>query len=297
MDKISFLELFRIYIAYNTKAIDKFEKKKSGTIKAYGCKYKVLNEFLISKVLVKIKAINFDMEVSKSLSEWLIEKKYGHNYSVRVREICRLVLQHGAINSLISTNPLSFLKLKRSPPKKPPYFNKDQMKSFELYTSSSSLKTKAAHMFLIQLHSGFDYGDFNEVGRHLKVLHRGQFYIVKARNKNGNEAIIPISPVLDRMLEMYDYKIKLLSNVKFNLYIKLVAKEIGIPFWESITTKDGRKLFMMNKLNNEGYSIQAVSKMGGHSTISTTEKYYAQANINLISNEMERMLTQTTIKF
>ncbi|MES2287750.1 MAG: hypothetical protein V4547_18825 [Bacteroidota bacterium] len=297
MDKISFLELFRIYISYHTKAIDKFEVKKAGTIRAYSCKYKILNEFLIKKESVKLKAVHFDMELSKKLSEWLIESKYGHNYSVRVREICRLVLQHGAINSLISTNPLSFLKLKRSPPKKPPYFTKEQMKAFEVYTSDSSLKTKAAHMFLIQLNSGFDYGDFNEVGRHLKVLHRGQYYIVKPRNKNGNESIIPINPVLERMLEMYDYKIKLLSNVKFNLYIKLVAKEIGIPFWQGITTKDGRKLFMMNKLNNEGYSIQAVSKMGGHTTISTTEKYYAQANINLISNELEKMNTQTAIEF
>lgn len=291
---ITFLSLFRGYITHYEASTDKFEKRSYNTIRAYSVKYKLVNQFLIDKSLVYIPAESFDIDISRALGDWMAEKKkkdgsdfYVHNYMARVREICRAVLNYGVLNKLISKNPLHHLRIKKTPPKKPPYITLQKIQEINEYVPKGQTKVKAFMMFLIQLNSGFDYGDFAELNRSHKVTHQGRDYIVKPRNKNGNEAIIPISTQLDRILEGFDYKIRLLSNAKYNEALKLIAKDLSIDI--PLTTKDVRKLFLMNKLNNEGYSMEAVSRMAGHNNISTTQKYYAQPNINLISRELDRL--------
>lgn len=69
--------------------------------------------------------------------------------------------------------------------------------------------------------------------------------------------------------------------------LKILAKEFEIDI--PLKSKDGRKIFFMNKLNNEGYSMEAASKMGGHKRVKTTEETYARVNINLISKELDRL--------
>lgn len=94
------------------------------------------------------------------------------------------------------------------------------------------------------------------------AVYKEQQYIMKPRHKPPhNKQVVPVSPVLKFLLEKYKYKISLLDNVKLNKKIKVVAEELGLSIRP--TVKDGRKLFMMNKLNNEGWTMEATSKMGG----------------------------------
>lgn len=63
-----------------------------------------------------------------------------------------------------------------------------------------------------------------------------------------------------------------ISNQKYNSYLKEVGEILG--FKTKITTHIGRKTFGTIALN-DGYSIESVSKMLGHSNIKTTQAHYA----------------------
>ena len=283
-DRVLFLELFRMYISFHANTNNTFEKRMPGTIKAYTIKYNLASEFLTTRFTGRFLASKFDTSTIEVYVEWLRnKKKHSHNHIARVTEICKTVLEFGVKQKLLKYNSLSDYRMRRLPPVDPPYFSPEDVKAFENYKSFSKEKQKAADMFTIQLHTGFDYGDFKELNRSHIVSHKGVDYIVKARHKNGIKQIIPMSEKLRQLFEKYNYKVNLLTNPKYNLRIKDVAKELEIKTY--LTAKTGRKLFMMNKLNNEGYSIQAVSKMGGHKSIATTETYYAKVDISLIHKE------------
>lgn len=283
---MKFLALFRNYISFYRNASGT-KKKSKGTIKAYEVKYSLVTIFLYQNQLTNIKCIDFTNDICELLYDWLQDKKYSCNYSIRIVEICQSVITFGVKAGIIKTSHCYSFKLKREPPKEPPYLSAEQIKLIEEYQSFNALKQKSAIMFAIQIHTGFDYGDFAELRPYHKTSYKGRDYIVKPRHKNGQQQVIPISDYLGKILEQYNYNIRLLSNARFNQYIKIVAKELGINM--NFTTKDGRKLFFMNKLNNEGFQMEAASRMGGHKSIQTTEKYYAQVNINLISNELDRL--------
>lgn len=288
MKEITFLELFRKYINHFSNSLDRFERRSKATIKIYSNKYNIIGDYLFSVGLVKLKALSFCTNVCEDYFIWLDNKQYAHNYSVRCVQICIDVLDFGAQKGIIPHNPSIYYKKKRIPPAEPLYFNPEQINKFENYLSSSSEKQKGADMFTLQIHTGISYGDFKEIKRHHVLMFKGIKYFVKPRHKTANKQIVPLHPVAEAILEKYDYKLQLLANATYNRILKDLARDLDINY--PLKCKDGRTLFMMNKLNNEGYSIEAVSRMGGHKTIRTTETYYAQTNINLVHNElMKRM--------
>lgn len=285
MDEIAFLPLFQKYIQYYRETNNYWEKRKPITLEIYQDKYDIIQEYLIEIDQKELLAINFNIKFARSYFDWLL-KRYCHNHAVRQVEICKAVLDFGGREEMISSNPINFYKIKRVPPKKPPYLSSNQIALIEKYRHSSVQKTKAWAMLVIQLHTGYDYGDFREISRDIIQEFKGRIYLVKPRHKNGEEAIVELSQIAESILEHYNFKMRLLPNSTYNELIKKIFSDLQISLRPC--SKDIRKLFLMHKLNNEGYSIQMTSKMGGHKYIKTTEDYYVQKNINMIHLELNQ---------
>ena len=235
---------------------------------------------------MKIRTNQYNRDIAYQYYEWL-QAKYANNYAIRCVEIVNTVLEFGIDEGLIDVNLIGSLKLKRTKASKPTYFTPCQIEQWENFKSCDEDLIKASHLAIIQMHTGFDYGDFKEINRDIVTLYKGRKYIIKPRQKNGNEAIIPLHPKVDAILEFYDYKMNILSNPEYNLKIKEIAKALNINIY--INSKGLRKVFAMDQLNNKGLSIEAVSKMLGHSKVKTTEDTYAHVNINLINNQLNQL--------
>lgn len=290
MSEILFLKLFRQYIKHHQNSGDHFEKRKSSTINVYNNKYILIHQYLFERGMLNLRAEDFTLGLAKEYFSWL-SPRYSHNYAVRVTQICSTVLDFGASEEIISLNRLGALKLRKLPPAKPPYLSPQQIGAFENYTSGLSIRSKASHMAVIQIHTGFDYGDFAEIRRSHVIQHEGERYIVKPRHKNGFEQIIPLHPIVEKILEMYGYKMRLMCNSDYNRELKLVAKDLGIIILKengkpALNAKGMRKIFCMNKMNNEGYSLEATSAMAGHKSPRTTAEFYAYVNINRVHKEV-----------
>lgn len=283
MKKLTLVRLFLQMIAFHDKSERLSNARAKVTIQAYKNKYSILCDFLREKKLIKLRVDKYDRDLAYEYYEWL-KTKYCNNYSIRCVEIVNKCLDFGVDEGLITINNVGSLKLKRTKPNKPTYFTPKQIEQWENYKSSDENLQKASHLAVIQIHTGFDYGDFAEINRDMVAMYKGCKYIVKPRQKNGNEAIIPMSCKVEAILEFYDYKMNLLSNPEYNLLIKEIAKSLKIDIY--VNSKGLRKAFAMDQLNNKGVSIEAVSKMLGHTKVKTTEETYAQVNINLIHNEI-----------
>lgn len=285
-----FLELFRKYITYHTTSNVYFEKRKAVTIQSYNNKYSIITAFLFDTKQTNLSAGSFSVSTSKELLSWA-NALYSHNYSVRIVEICKDVLDFGLQNEHIKHHSLPILKLKRLPPKKPIYLTPKEIDSLEKYSPNDSMNQKAKDLFLLQCYTGMDYTDITSVSVNNIIFFKGRDYIVKRRNKSGVDAFIPYTEQIETLFKKYDYNLKILSNVNYNKALKDIAIDCKID--KHLTTHVGRKTCAMIKLNHKGYSIEAVSKILGHKSIKTTESHYAQVNINLISNELDRIESQT----
>lgn len=261
-------------------------KRATGTIKNYNVRYNLLCDFLEAERKNNISAELFNVSYAKQYFNWLC-KKESHNYSVRAVEICRSVLQYAFENDKIKSNPLAPLKLKKNAPKKIIWLTPDEVKQMESHRFVSVALQKTADMFLFQCYTGLDYGDLMSVTTKDIQTYQGDKYIVKSRLKSGEESIIPYTANIDRLWKKYEYKLPHMENQTYNRFLKEVANVLEIPKW--ITTHIGRKTFTMNKLNHEGYSMEATSKMAGHSSVKTTETHYAKVNLSLIKMETLRL--------
>lgn len=109
----------------------------------------------------------------------------------------------------------------------------------------------------------------------------GKKVYIGHRRKTKIEYTVPLlSPALE-ILQKYNGKLPMLSNVKYNAYLKEVATAAGIhkPMTTHWARHTGATLLL-----NAGVPIEIVSKVCGHSTIKMTERIYA------------RMLPKTVVK-
>ena len=81
-----------------------------------------------------------------------------------------------------------------------------------------------------------------------------------------------LKPALD-ILHKYSGKLPIISNVKYNAYLKVVAQAAGIdkPRTTHWARHTGATLLL-----NEGVPMQIVSKICGHSSTKMTEQIYAK---------------------
>ena len=93
------------------------------------------------------------------------------------------------------------------------------------------------------------------------------------RVKTEKPFTIPILSPAQEILKKYNGVLPIISNVKYNVYLKIVAQAAGIDkkvssHWARHT---GATLLL-----NEGVPMQIVSKVCGHSSIKITEQVYAK---------------------
>lgn len=113
------------------------------------------------------------------------------------------------------------------------------------------------------------------------------------RGKTGVDFTVPLlSPAL-AILDKYHGKLPILSNVKYNKYVKEVAAIVGLP--EAMTTHWARHTGG-TLLLNAGVSMGIVSKVLGHRSIKMTERIYAKWLPKTIVNEVNKVAVRTDAK-
>ena len=150
----------------------------------------------------------------------------------------------------------------------PEEFNR--LKSAKMPTESIK---RVRDLFVFQTYTCLSYSDLREFDGRMVQEVKGMNVYVGSRKKTNMTFTIPLlSPALD-ILHKYNGKLPVISNVKYNEYLKVVAQSAGIdkPLSTHWARHTGATLLL-----NEGIPMQIVSKICGHSSTKITEQVYAK---------------------
>ena len=150
------------------------------------------------------------------------------------------------------------------------YLTDDERHAMEVVELTDSSLIHARDCFLFCCYTGLAYADASSLTRDNFMDNDGALYIISERTKNRSDIAIKVIDKARALLERYDYKMPFVSNQKYNLYLKAVAKHAGIT--KRVTSHMARHTFATSALHN-GIPIEVVSKMLSHADIGTTQLY------------------------
>jgi integrase/recombinase XerD len=153
------------------------------------------------------------------------------------------------------------------------YLLKSEIDKIEKCKIQDTSISNARDVFIFQCYTGLSYSDLSKF-KWDKVKKEGSDYIIRdVRKKTSEEYFIVLLKPAIRILIKHDFKLPLLSNQKYNEYLKLVAKYAKID--KCITSHYSRHSFAVMMLSM-GVSMTNLSKMMGHSSTRITESTYAK---------------------
>lgn len=137
-------------------------------------------------------------------------------------------------------------------------------------------------MFILQCHTGLAYADLATL---TKDDIKGDV-IIKNRCKTNIQSVIPILNVTKEILEKYDYQLPVLSNQKYNSYLKEIGDICGIT--QELHTHLARHTMATICINN-GVDINIIAKILGHTTTRTTLSIYAHLQDDTVAKEKDKL--------
>lgn len=209
-----------------------------------------------------------------------------HKSMQRTAIFLKSAVQQGLINS----NPFEGLTFKRNTPQTINALAEIDVQKIESLQGLTPTLEKVQKLFLVQCYTSLSYSDLMSLKAEHITNSNGKQWISKSRIKTDTNALIPLFPKSIELLTQLNFfengKIKSISNQKYNEYLKILSERADIK--ERITTHVARKTCGMILLNN-GVSMESVSRILGHTSISTTQKWYAKVREQRIIKEIENL--------
>ena len=175
-------------------------------------------------------------------------------------------------HEIITTDPCVGLKFKRGESEDGRWLSKEELKRIENLKDLGFLE-KSRDLFLIQCYTGLAYADLMDFNIDKIYERSGLSVLTGKRTKTGADYIVVVMSKTMKILEKYDYKLPRISNQKYNDRLKLLAEKAKIH--KPLASHWGRRTCGMILLN-DGYPIEVVAKVLGHTDIRTTQKAYAK---------------------
>jgi integrase len=231
---------------------------------------------------------DFEMKtaIARQYENWLIAQNYKNDYIARHTDQLIEVLDFGVVMEKIAYNPLNAktFEVVRDKQGNPDSLTIEQVKimvdCFDAQSIASKPLQKANDLFVLGCFLGLNYADLltYDYLQHTVVL-EGEKIMVKARQKTKIEAIVPIAPIVEKILVHYEYQLPLFGDhvQVFNRFLKQVFAIHGIDK-AKISSKLARSTFGNLLLNSDDASFEDVAKMMGHGNSNTTKTYYAQVS-------------------
>lgn len=160
----------------------------------------------------------------------------------------------------------------------------EEMKRFEATDMKSDCLNKVRDLFVFQTYTCLSYVDMAAFDfTKVKDIGDGHKMYTGKRGKTKQEfSFLILTPAM-KVLKRYGYKLPIISNVKYNKYIKECAEIAGID--KPITTHWARHTGATIMLN-EGVDMEVVAKILGHSSTKITRQIYAKLVDKTIANKM-----------
>ena len=197
---------------------------------------------------------------------------------------------------ILRANPLEdieYEKVKRSEEIR--YLTREQIKTLLAHPFQQRQMELARHMFLFTVFTGLAYVDLARLRpEHIQTDAKGRRFIRKCRQKTDVETFVPLHPIAGQILSLYNTTdndkpvFPLPPYANYRLYKEFIAIGIFLGLDRNLSHHLARHT-NATLLVSAGVNMESVSKMMGHSSIKSTQKY-AQITANRISQEVDRLM-------
>lgn len=142
-------------------------------------------------------------------------------------------------------------------------------------------------IFVFQTYTCLSYSDLKNFDTEAITTVKGMKVYTGCREKTSKDFTIPLLPPALKILNKYEGKLPVISNVKYNQYLKVVAQAAGIdkPVSTHWARHTGATLLL-----NAGIPMQIVSKICGHSSTKITEQVYAKLLDETVVDAVQKLL-------
>ncbi|MCW3119502.1 MAG: integrase [Chitinophagaceae bacterium] len=282
-----------------TKMVEK-ELRSKETLKQWTSTSKRIGEYLVSSLKVKdIDLENIDYSFAVGFYKYLTVdriKILGESSAKKQIKNLKEILTFAERNNWITRNPILRFKCGGGEKDIPPleYHEVETIWNKEVPVQRL---VEVRDAFIFQCFTGFAFQDVFALTTDniIRVGLSGERWLIKERGKTGVSETVPILPIIEEIIEKYkEHSCRLTknslvpvnNNARYNSYLKELAVVCGIN--RDLNTHLARHTFADIMLNILGFSLEEVSKMLGHKTIRTTQRY-AKVGKNKISKTLERV--------
>lgn len=258
----------------------KYRKIKSGTKKHYELVIGFLKKWRKITAFADVTERNI-LRMDDELTKRGLNECSRWNYHRMVKFFIRQAVEEG----LIKHNPYSRLDIRRGDEnglKK--YLTPDEFHRFEHCEIPVETLARVRDLFVFQTYTMLSYSDLEKFDYENCVIYQEQVVYRSKRVKTGQDfTIMLVQPALD-ILKKYDNKLPIISNAKYNAYLKPAVTYAQID--KSITTHWARHTGATMLLNEGNVPMHIVQRILGHSSIRETERTYAKVMDETIVQQM-----------
>jgi integrase/recombinase XerD len=278
-------------------------KLHKDTLRSYKTSQRYILEFIKSKYKtsdVYLENLNYQFIIGfeNFLRNYVCKKslrKIGNNTTIKHIKRLRKMINMAIALEWLNKDP--FIKFKAKLEKREREFlTQIELEFIEDYESKISRLDLVKDLFLFSCYTGIAYVDIMELtNKNILKGIDGNLWIETTRVKTKTTVRLPLLEVPETILSKYKTDIRAIaidklfpkiSNQKLNSYLKEIADLCGIT--KNLTFHMARHTFATTVALTNGVPIESVSKMLGHTKLTTTQ-IYAKVIESKVREDMSRL--------
>ena len=193
------------------------------------------------------------------------------------------IFKYAVDNDLIERSPFRKLKIKKEEVEINP-LTKEEFALIIQKDFRIKRLNQVRDCFVFACYTALAYADLASVCIDDIKEQNGVHFIQKNRVKTGVQYIIPLNDIAMKILQRYNYQLPVLTNQRYNSYLKEIADICGIE--KNLTSHLARHTAATLMLNS-GISIDVVAKILGHRNTAMTAHYAKMLDKTIILTKID----------
>lgn len=260
-----------------------------------------LRDFIRNRGMEDIAFADITEEFGESFKMFL-KKELGYKTGHINHCLCWLnrLIYIAVDQEVLRANPIEDVLYEKKEPPKLKYISKNDLKRMMETPLDDPMLELARRMFIFSSFTALSYVDMHRLyPHHIGKTADNRRYIRKQRAKTKVEAFIPLHPVAEQILELYnttDDSLPVFPLPENSTIIWREVNQIGVL----MGMKENLSYHMSRHsagtlLLSSGISIESIAKIMGHANISTTQNYAIVTDLK-ISEDMDRLVARRNKK-
>ncbi len=205
-------------------------------------------------------------------------RKIGNNTAVKYMTSLKTLIMPAIQSGIIRHDPYKEIKF-RSKTIHKGFLTDEEIELLTIVILSSPDLNRIRDQFLFCCYTGLAYSDLKQLkSQHFIKQRDDDYYILKPRQKTGQQSIIPLLPAARNILQKYsltpdfrDFHWQISANQKMNQRLKVIGEKASLT--KTLHMHLARHTFATTVTLSNGVPLETVSSMLGHASLRQTQHY------------------------